>query len=433
MTEPPPADPLPPVPPALRVPIGLLLVALVWTPLLLNAGWCNADELELLHGLQGKGVSQVVADLPGHFAAVDGLFYRPFGYFCFRLQLALAQGGPQLTLVISLLHHLANLGLLALLLRRCGRSPRPALLLLLLPAVVPGVAWAAAVYERLLLTFALGILLLLLSDRRLWQWLTLVLFALALCTKETAVVLPLVALAVAWRRQPNARWPAFAMLLAAAAFAYWRVSTGAAQQDPNYHGRPASEAALTLLRLCVQPCAITAAEPGYVWGWHWLPGIVGMAVLAVLALARAPGQAMAAGALFVLPLLAVAPWSTAQGHYLYLAAPGLALLTALALDAQKPWTWLLLLPLVAHSVVIALYYRSTATAMRNLDQAYRALPASSQPVDVYVLDGGPSHVVLRYRLYLEKTGQRPMREQATGTAVAGSLVLHPDNSVTTTG
>jgi hypothetical protein len=411
----------------------LLACALVWTPVLGNPGFYNHDELELLHGLRGVGLWQLPADLPGHFATTGDLFYRPLGFFAFRVQFALAGGVPWLVHLLSFLHHLGNAALFGLLLRRCGRPATCAWLLLLLPAAVPAVAWAAAIYERLLLTLSLAALLLLLAHRRGLAWLAFPVFVLALCTKETAIVLAPVALLLVWHRQPRARVPAALMLMAGVAFAIWRVAAATVHANPDYRGHPAAEAALGLLRMAAFPCAVTAGEPGQVWGWHWLPGLLGMALLAVLAFARGRRSALAAIALFLLPLLPVALWSTPQGHYLYLAAPGLALAVALALGRHPRWSsLLLLLLLLAHSVVIALYYRSVGTAMTNLERAWRSLPATAEPVTVVVPPDAHGHVVLRFSRYLEHTGQRPLLRQATDAASPGGLALHADGTVTLT-
>lgn len=411
-----------------RLLVFAAICLLCWLPVLCNPGFYNHDELELLHDLRDRNVMQVLAQVASHFSVTTELFYRPLGFGLLRAQLALADGVPQLVHLLSLLHHLANAALFALLLRRLGRPVLAAWLLLLLPAALPGVAWAAGAYERWLLTFSLATLLLL-AARRPLQWLALLTFALALCTKETAVVLPPIALLLVWRNQ-NARLVSALMLVTAVVFAIWRNSAAGAVADPDYHGHTVRESAMTLLRLVAWPCAVTAPEPRHVWGMHWIPGLLGMAALATLALLRSRPQAALAGCAFLLPLLPVATWSTPQGHYLYLAAPGLAFAVHLAIGTRPDWRWLLLLLLIAHSVVIGLHYRAMGTAMTNLDRAWRELPKSQPSVTVTVLPGSHGHVVRRYAHYLEAVREQPLLREREGEPLPGNLVLHPDGTVT---
>ncbi len=394
--------------------------------MLLNPGWYNHDELLLRDGLRGPDATGLGVGLRHAFATTDALFYRPLGYTLFRLQMALGLGTPMPVHLLSVLHHAGNALLFGRLLRRLGQRPRAAFLLLLLPVAIPGVAWAAAAYERWLLTFGLLALLLIRARRPGPAILALPVGLLALLLKETAVVLGPLLLGAAGRR-PGRLASAIVVLLGGLAFALWR--TQVAPADPDYHGRSLPEALVNLLRMLAFPFAIGPADPVAVWGDRWLPGLAGLGLLLVLATAARPRVAWLAVGLMVLPLLPSALWSTPQGHYLYLTGPGLALLLDLALGARPRWRWLLVAWLVVHAAQVGRHYWLTGAALRELAAAHAAVPAGTAAVPLHVEPGAPGHVVPRYVVYLQKTGGRPL--QRVERPLAGGLRLAADGTVHT--
>ncbi|HLQ36666.1 MAG TPA: hypothetical protein VK348_02605 [Planctomycetota bacterium] len=383
----------------------LPLLLLVYLPVGSNPGWYNQDELQLLHDLQTWSWRMCVPAIDhGH-----DLFYRPFGFAAFALQLQLSDGVAQVAHLLSVLHHLANALLFAWVLRRLGRSPWPALWLLVLPTAVPAVAWVAAVYDRLLLTVLLLAAGCLVRAKPAAALAAVALFVVALGTKETAVVFPAVALLLVWRGTAAGRAAAWTMLALAFAFVSWRLLAGA--HDPTYQYRLDAGALRTLLCHAAFPFALDSDDPGHCWGLSWL-GLLPLVLLLALASRRQPRQLAIALLLALLPMLPVFALARPEGHTLLLSTVALALVLDLAITAPGPgWTsvlgWLLAGLLLAHTVVIGCSYRSDGVVMRNLQAAHRTLAPAPSAGRILVDAAARGWVVERFALFTRTADLRP--------------------------
>jgi len=415
--------------------IALATAAFCLWPLAANVGFFRCDELDLLDALQR-----------GHprwdwawFARTDDLFYRPLGYALFTLQLAVTGGQPTDVHSLSIAHHALNTALAALLFARLGRPCWTALPLLFLPTAIGGIGWAAAGYERWLATeLLLAALALRAGGRRaLWAW---PLFALALVTKETAVVFPLVAwLVVAHDR--TARGVAVAITAAAVAFALWRVAYFPTSGPYASHWDASVPArALRYAAFAFSP----SGSIDRVLGLRWLPGLVGALLLGGMALRRSPPAALGGAVAWLAPLLPVLALDKYDPHYTYLSSFALCWLLALAATGRaRPVagapllqalgiTALFALPLAWHARLLADGFRAMGAAMLNLQEAHSRLPPAAEPIGVRIDPGAPDAAARLFTLHLEHSGRLPPLRVVTGAAEA-SLRLHSDGTVTTTG
>lgn len=151
-------------------------------------------------------------------------FVRPLPLLAWSALLRTARDPAALHLLNVLLHGL-NASLVWRLARTLGLPPVSALvaglLFLVYPASVEAVAWPAAVHDVVVATSALGFLLLAASHGTVMRVTAAVLLlAMGLLTKESAVVIPLLAI-VLWARPGALRltpgWPAIAAGLAVCA------------------------------------------------------------------------------------------------------------------------------------------------------------------------------------------------------------------------
>jgi hypothetical protein len=167
------------------------LVALLYLPGL-QAGFVG-DDFMILHRLRSLDGP---ADALRFFRAEFFEYYRPLGFLSHALDWSLAGGDArQFHLTNVLLHILNTLLVLALGWRLAPRSwagPFAALLFGLHAAAHEPVMWISARFDLLATACSLGALLLLLHGR---IWMAPVVFLLALLSKESAVALPLAAMA----------------------------------------------------------------------------------------------------------------------------------------------------------------------------------------------------------------------------------------------
>ncbi len=360
-----------------------------------NRGFYHADELDVLHATAGGAWLDWA-----WFTDTHSLFYRPLGFAWLAAQLRTAGGDPATVHTLSVLHHVANAALLALVFARIG-VPRRTALLAFLPTAVPAVAWAAAAYDRLALTWCCVAALLLLA-RRPFALLALPAFGLALVAKETSIAFAVPAALLAWhsRRGDGARWPiaaAIAISILAITFAAWRISlpVSATEYSPMLHG-----VAMRLARYAAFPFAPGAEDPAAVWGWHWTGAVLG-AALAAVACAGSWRLAIAGLVCAAAPLAPIAILPKVEGHYLYLSTPGLLLVTAAALRCRAALARTVAIAVlavgVAHSFRVAAFYRTFGAALEDLRCAHH--------------DAGPSAFVVHGEVWL-------------GEAVVGRLVIH---------
>ena len=352
---------------------GWLGVALVAFGLLAcNPGYGYADELELLHGSDSFGavcrafLHQVVD--PGD------LFYRPVGLAALRLQLLLDRFGAHAVHVASTLHHCVNAALFASLLRALGARCWPAIWFLALPTAIPGIAWVAAVYDRLLVTWLLLGALMLTSRSRSLVLGSCCMFVLALMTKETSVVFAPVA-AVCARRSKCAAIASGQICALAVGFVIWRLPY--VPRVGDYSPKLSADLGTQLMRYVAFPFALGADDPRTVWAARWLPGLGGTAVLGAAAWvqSRSRYRALFVGPAFltVTPLLPVLFQTQVSGHYLYPGSVGFACLLDRVRAGRGAVLSVLLAMLGTHSVMVAAHWRRTGQAMNALLAAHAGL------------------------------------------------------------
>lgn len=392
---------------------GLVLLAT-------NRGFYNADELDLLTRIDEAGVFRWQ-----WFTVTDSLFYRPLGYALFSAQLAVSGGSPALVHTQSVLHHVANCALLAWVFRRLGLDWRTALLAFA-PIAVPGVAWAAAAYDRWTWTFAC-LAAVALTSRGAGCLLAVPLFLVALVTKETAVTFAVPAMLVAWSRRgaTDARWTRAAVLpivLVALAFAAWRLAHG--DSAPDYRLDPDGSALPRALRYAAFPFAMGSEDPAAVWSTRWL-GRLGIVALVVLGLRGSWRWTIVGLLCATAPMAPIVTLPKVEGHYLYLATPGLLLVAAAALRTASPLDRLVLAALLVtgtvHSFQIAAFYRAVGSGLTDLRTVHHAAP----PGATFAVHGEPwlgEMVAQRYAFHTRGCGVLPTVELVTEDRLATWIV-----------
>lgn len=398
--------------------VGLALLAT-------NRGFYHTDELDLLRDLGGG-----VWCNWRWFTNGSELFYRPLGVVALRTQLGITGGSAILAHTLSVLHHVGNFGLFALLLGRLG-LPRRVALLALLPTTVPGIGWVAATYDRLALTWlCLAALLLLARGARCL--LAVPLFLVALTTKETAVAFAVPALLLALRPERDRRWRCAAaglVAVAAAAFALWRQQHGSSV--PEYTLRADPAAVVRLLRYGAFPFALGTGDPSAVWGTRWL-GAVGGMMLGAIALHGSWRMTLAGLSCAAAPLLPIVILPKVEGHYLYLATPGLLLVVAAALRCTLRGAHLVLATLLVvsfvHSFGIVDYYRRFGGALHDLGEAHERLGGTGASLDVHGEPWLGEAVAALFARHAERHGLRPPVRLLTAPA-AGAWTVSADGEV----
>ncbi|MBL8748074.1 MAG: hypothetical protein JNK78_02870 [Planctomycetes bacterium] len=385
-----------------------------------NRGFYHADELDVLH---------ITAGGPwwdwAWFTDAHSLFYRPLGYAWLAAQLRAAGGDPATTHTLSVLHHLGNTALLALVFARIG-VPRRTVILAFLPTAVPAVAWAAAAYDRLALTWCCVAALLLLARRPLGL-LALPAFGLALVAKEASIAFAVPAALLAWhsRRRDGARWPitaAIAIAILAITFAAWRISlpVSGTEYSPTLDG-----VAIRLARFAAFPVAPGAVDPAAVWGWQWAGGLLGVALVAVACIGS--WRLALAGLLCAAaPMAPIAILPKVEGHYLYLTTPGLLLICAAALRCREPLARTAAIAVlavgIAHSLSVATFYRTFGAAFDDLRRAHHDAGPGA-----FVVHGEPwlgEAVVDRLVLHTRRWSMAPAVETTTDPASAQWIVTN---------
>src|SRR5574340_712765 len=199
---------------------GTTLSALL--PLLLLAAtfivYVGTLQFEFVYDDMGQIVNNPVVHswryLPWYFHSnvwmqqyAVGNYYRPLFLFWLLLNYTLFGLQPLFWHLTTVLAHLAVTWMVYLLVRRLTSDQATAAIAALLfglhPIHLEAVAWISGVTEPLLAMLLVPAFLCYLNYRergraRRWLLLSLLLFALALLTKETAVVLPALLFAYAW-------------------------------------------------------------------------------------------------------------------------------------------------------------------------------------------------------------------------------------------
>lgn len=339
-----------------------------------------------------------VADNP-HFAQIDansfthfwrapyGNLYIPVAYNVFALEVAATRAltgeqrtnriDPMLLHAVKVALHAVNASLVFLLLRRIVRATGPALagalLFALHPLQVESVAWISETRGLLAAMFGLAAVLALFGavgagTRRpirlaACSALGVVLFALALLSKPSAVTVPVVAAAALWAGGTRARTailavaPGLAMSVAAVIITQRVQDAAVLGGAPALWQRPlvAADALCFYTAKLLWPTGLApdyGRTPAYVldgwWPWAALALTTGAGVIALLA-ACASRTAAAAVVIIVgslAPVLGLVTFhhqaiSTVADRYMYLSLAGVALLAAWALaSARSRFLWM---------------------------------------------------------------------------------------------
>jgi hypothetical protein len=320
-----------------------------------------------------------------------GEYYRPVPMLVWALLDRVGQGGGWPFALLGFLLHTGNAALTVALGRALGFHRQVAwlagILFLLAPAEREAALWFSASTDLLATAATLGSLLLLLRASTWARLISVLLAAVAYFSKETALLLPLLAMAVLWAQEPRRLdWRKLvrpvlphalvAVGYGAARFAVLRGVGGSNDPLAPWWGR-----ALQMLGGLVH--AVTAYQP-LPEGVAWLLGaivLVGAGVGAWRSGDRARFPLLWI-ALALLPLPA-AGW-VVGARYFYLPAVGLMLLLALALHQRGPALQATTLGLLA-----ALGLASTTVRSAEVDR-YRALLATARQA----VSAGDGHVFL---------------------------------------
>jgi hypothetical protein len=352
----------------LVVAAGLLLGLVAWD-FATATTFLGDDYLFLAFArLQPQPLAAFVRDMHG------GEYYRPVPMLAWALLDRVGQGRIWPFALLGFLLHAGSAALTVVLGRALGFPRQVAglagILFLLAPAQREAALWFSASTDLLATAATLGALVLLLRGSAWARLASLLLAAVAYFSKETALVLPLLAVVVLWAREPcRLRWgkhilPVLPHAFAAVAYLLARFAVLRGLGGSNDPLAPWWGRALQMLAGLVH--AVTAYQP-LPEGLAWLVGAV-VLILAGIAAWRAGGQArfpLAWTALALLPLPA-AGW-VVGARYFYLPAVGLMMLLAWVLHGRGPALRITVLGLLA-----ALGLASTAARTADVHR-YRAL------------------------------------------------------------
>ncbi len=192
---------------AVWMPLLVFLVPLVvYLPSVARDGFVSIDDSLLI--TKNAAVQELSPRTIAHvFTSYDPELYIPLTLFVYQIEFALVGAQPFLFHLTSLLLHCGSAVLVLLILRRMLRDDSVAafgaFLFALHPLNTEAVAWASALKDIQSSFFFFGAVLLYLrwrdEDRPGWPWGSIVLFLLALLSKVTVALLPLVLLLLDWR------------------------------------------------------------------------------------------------------------------------------------------------------------------------------------------------------------------------------------------
>lgn len=279
-------------------------------------------------------------------------FFRPLGYLSYALDVLWAGRSPALWHLSALLLHFVNCGLVYLLARRLRLNTLfavTAALLFGLHGTRPeAVTWVASRFDLLATFFTLATLYLYLEPSRL-RMLALLTALLALISKESAYVLPLLLLLITER--PQCRRAAPFAALTAAVFAYrWHLLHGIGGYQTASHTPAILN--FNLVRTLNAMVLRLWAALFFPINWSippewWLIGAIAAAVIAyaVIGLRTARDSRIPRTLLFtfvaalpVQQLLLIGP-DLEKSRVLYLPAVGFALFLAVTLDRLRTPQW----------------------------------------------------------------------------------------------
>jgi hypothetical protein len=290
-----------------------------------------------------------------HFTQADpDHFFRPLVYLAYAAEAPIAQLHPAIWRGVSLLWHAACSVMVVQLLRRLGGAAGACFAggaLFAISGTRPeAVTWVAARFDLMATAFGLAALLLLLHGRRV---LSCVLLLAALLSKESAFVVPLLAVIllrferVGWRQIVRRIWPWFG--LAAAVFGY-RMALLRGIGGYRYSGE-AIPAALKVNLATLHGWLLRSWDAMFFpLNWLHVPGLtigillaLAVASLAWLAWNHADRRLAVTGILFF--LLAALPAhqflmigsDLGKSRVLYLPSAGFAMLIAALVRGKRGW------------------------------------------------------------------------------------------------
>jgi len=333
-------------PPA-RDALLVALVAIVLHARTITFGFVGLDDRDLIVDdqpflLQGSTLWRVFGRAYMGIVDVGHAYYRPLVTASYALDAHWSGAHAAGYHATNVALHAATCVAVWMLLRRLLLGREAALASSLLFAVHPvlssTVAWIPGRNDSLLALFVVGSWLAFLQRRTAAH---LLLFALALLTKETAIALPVVCASHALLLEPELRRP---RVLAAAAGAWLLLIVARIALHPAGPGTttasldqlPQMVAGLGKLSIYLRPTTVAVAEDIPVW-----PGLVGAAALG-MATAALPGvrrRVMALGAIVIVAFLlppVLLTGTLVLDQRLYLPAVGVVLMVGEILRALAP-------------------------------------------------------------------------------------------------
>ena len=225
--------------------LAILAGVLVWTTMLTN--YFINDDFGLLYFSRGPLLQRMWF----LFRNGTGIFYRPLGFSSFAWDLAVWGDWPVGFHLTNLLLHIGTLAGLFVMLRYLGiRRYTSALtvgIFAAMPAIVEPVAWMSGRFDVMTTTLAVWTIasyLWSLSRKNVIGFVIAdVLYILAICTKETGFVIPLILIAIdsiVFKRRPNWRIGGF-LVTGCLAFLYRMVAMGGIGGYHNDGGSAATD------------------------------------------------------------------------------------------------------------------------------------------------------------------------------------------------
>lgn len=414
--------------------VAASLVALVL--LIANPGYFSHDELQKLDHLTRYGFAHYVSQyLAIHQTESFGTPVRPFSFFVQGVLAFAMEGYPVLVHLFSVLTHAAVACLLYVVALRLGASKSlgltTALIFVVNPLAILATGWSAALMDRWYVLF--GLVALIYADRYvrsenradllLWVF---IFSALAMLSKETAIVLPGLMLLIFMVEPAVLRNKRYWLALAAWVVPVFLFMGFRLSSLITSFGNPqvsAYKASITnvpdgLLVYMAYPFVFTLTEAiNWVFvDWFWIFAAIGFHVCLVVSLVRIYGIRVG-GVYCILYFMFLAPVlfiPIKAAHYLY--GSSLVLSVAVAVLLHQKWSGLLgvkavgvygVILLVLHSFVLQGFVYSIGSCMERAMTSTEALYLTHgrpQSVDFQAEPGAPEHILHRINTGREQIG-----------------------------
>jgi hypothetical protein len=326
--------------------LGLLLVVLVGRDFALATTFLGDDYIfRAFARLEPNPLVAFVADKHG------GEYYRPIPMLLWWGLERLGEGSVWPFALSAFLLHSACAGLLVMCGRELGASQRASALAGALffaaPAQRDAALWFSASTDLVAAVAMLGSLGGWLAKGRTARAASLALAGVALFSKETALVLPLLIGAACWYRQPTRDWRRIwraTVPYCAVALLYLGARTWVLHGMGGSGDARAPWWAVGVQILSGGVHAVSAYSPLPEWS-AWLLGGAGLAAGGVALRRSRLGRLAALWALLAVLPLPAAGW-VVGARYFYFCGAGLMLLLALALEMARPWIGLAVLAML---------------------------------------------------------------------------------------